>query len=291
MPHSTQVAGYAAIHGGDDRYIGNIFLGGDPASAYGPTSRFGDGVGYGTAGYDGHPASLEDYIAQVDDPSRGDHERFMGVKQPVYIRDNVYALGAGAFEAEYDPLVLADADVSVAVVDEGDEVYLETQLPEAFDTAPHRARHRQGPRARPLRRRGLRGARRHPGDRRHRPRRRAQDRRAGLSRRTDRHARIGLLTHPRVVMDEGAVRARMNTGELYVDQGEGLEALEAERVHGKELLYDYNHTRPGQTEERLRLLRELLGQSASRSGSSHRSWPRMGRTSISATASTRTSTS
>ena len=32
VPHSTQVAGYAAIHGGDDRYIGNIFLGGDPAS-------------------------------------------------------------------------------------------------------------------------------------------------------------------------------------------------------------------------------------------------------------------
>ena len=56
-----------------------------------------------------------------------------------------------------------------------------------------------------------------------------------------------------------AVRARMNTGELYVDQGEGLEALEAERTHGKELLYDFNHTRPGQTEERLRLLRELLG--------------------------------
>ena len=38
-PHSTQVAGYAAIHGGDDRHIGNIFLGGDAALAYGPTSR------------------------------------------------------------------------------------------------------------------------------------------------------------------------------------------------------------------------------------------------------------
>ena len=49
-------------------------------------------------------------------------------------------------------------------------------------------------------------------------------------------------------MDEDAVRARMDTGELYVDQGEGLEALEAARVHGKKLLYDYNHTRPGETE-------------------------------------------
>ena len=43
-----------------------------------------------------------------------------------------------------------------------------------------------------------------------------QGRRADLPRRTDRHARLGLLTHPRVVMDEDAVRARMDTGELYV---------------------------------------------------------------------------
>jgi Maltose acetyltransferase hexapeptide capping motif len=52
-------------------------------------------------------------------------------------------------------------------------------------------------------------------------------------------------------MDEDAVRARTDAGELYVDQGERLEVLEAERVHGKELLYDYNHARPGQTEGRL----------------------------------------
>ena len=134
VPHSTQVAGYAAIHGGDDRHIGNVFLGGDAGSAYGPTARFGEGAGYGTAGYDGHPASLAEYLAQVDDPSRGDHERFMGVKQPVWIRDNVYATGAGSYEAEHDPLVLDDA-TTVAVVDEGDEVYLETELPEAFDQA------------------------------------------------------------------------------------------------------------------------------------------------------------
>ena len=48
-PHSTQVAGYAAIHGGDDRYVGNIFLGGDASLAYGPTSRAGITAGYGTA--------------------------------------------------------------------------------------------------------------------------------------------------------------------------------------------------------------------------------------------------
>src|SRR5829696_2300756 len=134
VPHSTQVAGYAAILGGDDRYVGNFFLGGDTSSAYGPTTRFGAGAGYGTAGYDGHPSSLADYMAKVDDPSRGDHERFMGVKQAVWIRNNVYATGAGSYEAEHDPLVL-DADVKIAVVDEGNEVYLETELPGAFDNA------------------------------------------------------------------------------------------------------------------------------------------------------------
>ena len=73
VPHSTQVAGYAAITGGEDRYIGNVFLGSDPALAYGPESnRPGRReVGYGTAGYDGHPASMEDYLAQVSDRSFG----------------------------------------------------------------------------------------------------------------------------------------------------------------------------------------------------------------------------
>src|SRR3954447_3234485 len=135
VPHSTQVAGYAAIAGGDDRYIANVFLGGDASRAYGPTSRFGQTAGYGTAAYDGHPDSLAAYLALVDDPSRGDHERFMDAKQPAYIRGNVYALGARAYEAERDALVLDGGDVSVTVVDEGDEVHLETRLPEAFDDA------------------------------------------------------------------------------------------------------------------------------------------------------------
>jgi hypothetical protein len=131
VPHSTQVAGYAAIVGGDDRYIGNVFLGGDGA-AYGPGSRFGEGAGYGTAGYDGHPASLAEYLEQVDDPSRGDHERFTDAKQAVYIRDNVYGPGAEPYEGE-EATVLESA--AVRVVEEDDAVYLETDLPAEFDQA------------------------------------------------------------------------------------------------------------------------------------------------------------
>jgi hypothetical protein len=137
VPHSTQVAGYAAIVGGDDRYIGNIFLSDDPALAYAADStRPGRReAGYGTAGYDGHPASMEEYLALVSDPTKGDHERFTNVKQPVYIRDNVYASGAQAFEAEKGATVLSDGDATATVVDEGAEVFLESSLPAAFDDA------------------------------------------------------------------------------------------------------------------------------------------------------------
>jgi hypothetical protein len=133
VPHSTQVAGYAAIHGGDDRHVGNIFLGGNAAQAYGPSAQFGQRAEYGTVGYNGHPASMEDYLALVGDPSRGDHERFMGVKQPVYIRDNLYAAAARPYEAEKGATVLTGTDVVAMVVDEGTEVYLESRLPAEFD--------------------------------------------------------------------------------------------------------------------------------------------------------------
>jgi hypothetical protein len=120
-PHSTQVAGYAAIHAGDDRYIGNVFLGGDVASAYGPGSRDGEVAGYGTAFYNGHPTSLAAYIGLVGDPSLGDHNRFEDVKQPVYIRDNVYGPGATPFDGEQGAV---QAEVTAEIADEGDHVYL-----------------------------------------------------------------------------------------------------------------------------------------------------------------------
>ncbi|MCA0294819.1 MAG: right-handed parallel beta-helix repeat-containing protein [Actinobacteria bacterium] len=130
-PHSTQVAGYAAIVGGDDRYVGNLFLGGDLSRAYGRSARAGQAVGYGTACYDGHPASMAEYRTLVDDPSRGDHERFAGVKQPVYIARNAYADGAAAFAGEEGSLAVGA--VVAEVVEEGEEVFVRLDLPAGFD--------------------------------------------------------------------------------------------------------------------------------------------------------------
>jgi len=132
-PHSTQLAGYAVIFGGDDRYVGNLFVGGDPSTAYGPAAEgYGPTFG-GTAGYDGHPASFGEYLARIDDQPPGDHHRFLAVKQPVYARANAYAAGARPFDGELEPRVLGAA--TATVVDEGDMVYLITELPDAFDRA------------------------------------------------------------------------------------------------------------------------------------------------------------
>ncbi|WP_344095711.1 right-handed parallel beta-helix repeat-containing protein [Microbacterium deminutum] len=133
-PHSTQVAGYAAIYAGDDRFIGNVFLSGDADAAYGATKRRSQSAGYGTAAYDGHPATLSEYLDLVADPTKGDHERFADVNQPVYIRQNVYAPGAAAYRNE-DGAVLLTEHAAARLAEDGEAVYLETDLPSAFNEA------------------------------------------------------------------------------------------------------------------------------------------------------------
>jgi hypothetical protein len=127
-PHSTQVRGYAVICGGDDRYIGNLFLGGDVDLAYRPGSHAHGLATYGTQGYDGCPPTFVAYLAEVNRTS-GDHKRFHGVKQPAYIHHNAYANGATPYEAESDAVVVQEP-VSFSVVDEGADVHLEIELPE-----------------------------------------------------------------------------------------------------------------------------------------------------------------
>ena len=132
-PHSTQVSGYAVINGGDDRYIGNLFLGGDADLAFRPGSEGHRSATYGTQGYDGSPATFAAYLAEVNRTS-GDHKRFHGVKQPAYIHHNAYANGATPYEEETDAVVVQEP-VSLSVVDEGAQVHLEIELPEPL-TAP-----------------------------------------------------------------------------------------------------------------------------------------------------------
>lgn len=54
-------------------------------------------------------------------------------------------------------------------------------------------------------------------------------------------------------------RALMNSGELYIDYGPGNDDLEAARIRGKELVHDYNLTRPSAAADRSRLLQDIFG--------------------------------
>lgn len=67
------------------------------------------------------------------------------------------------------------------------------------------------------------------------------------------------MTREHVVDRERETRRQMAAHELYVDYGPGLEPLEDARARCKELLYDFNRTRPSEVAERERLLGELLG--------------------------------
>ncbi|WP_226344593.1 right-handed parallel beta-helix repeat-containing protein [Agilicoccus flavus] len=138
VPHSTDVAGYAVIEGGDDRLVGNLFLGDDSTSPYaadrgwrtwGPTDVR---IGHGTAGYDDGPASLQEYLERVNAGKPGDHQKFLGRLQPAYVRDNVYAGAARPFRDE-DGATLLDGSASCEVVEDGEQVYLVTDLPAGFD--------------------------------------------------------------------------------------------------------------------------------------------------------------
>ncbi len=120
LPHSTKIAGFALVYGADDRFLNNLFIG-----------TKGE-LEVGTAYYSQNPASLEEYIRQVDQYS-GDLEIFLPVEQPAYIRDNVYLHGAKPSGKEEGVLVDHDFDPAFAILEEEGEGYLVCSLPESFD--------------------------------------------------------------------------------------------------------------------------------------------------------------
>lgn len=121
--HSTKIAGYAATHGGDDRYYGNIFVGSD---------NFKDEV-TGTSFFDGHTTSLNEYIEKVQKNLTGDVEPFLEIGQPVYINKNLYLNGAKAFHKEVDNIELTSFNPEIEIIEEDKEVYISINLPEEID--------------------------------------------------------------------------------------------------------------------------------------------------------------
>lgn len=120
LPHSTKIAGFTFVYGGDDRFYNNIFIGKEGLE------------GAGTSCYKDYTTSLEEYIEKVNKRS-GDLEEFELVKQPVYIDNNAYFNGAEAFEKENYNLVCKSFNPNFHIIEEGTEVYISCELPESFE--------------------------------------------------------------------------------------------------------------------------------------------------------------
>ncbi len=118
-PHSTKVAGFSFIYGGDDRFYNNIFVGAEGLA------------GVGTAQYNSYTASLEEFIDEVH-KTHADHEAFFSVEQPVYINNNAYLCGAEAFNREHDNLIESGFNPNVVIKEDGEDVYLSIDLPDNF---------------------------------------------------------------------------------------------------------------------------------------------------------------
>lgn len=120
LPHSTKVAGFACVYGGDDRFYNNVFVG----------KKGLEDVG--TSLYNGYTSSLEEYIEKVHEKN-GDLETFASVEQPVYVNNNIYFNGAQAFEREKQNFVDENFDPKLKIIENGEKVYLSCELPDYFE--------------------------------------------------------------------------------------------------------------------------------------------------------------
>ena len=199
-PHSTQVAGYAVIYSGDDRWIGNVFLGGDIAKAL----RVRHHAGHPPRGGLRHrrlrrqPGIPRGVHRPRRRPARGQLQSHPRREGAAYLRDNVYAPGASAFAGESSALALDRRGV-VRGRRGGRRGLPGGAAAGGLQRRPRGRCHRRRPPPPPPRRRGLRRARRHPGHRRRRPARQAQGTGPGLPGRADRHPGPRPVPRPRVV--------------------------------------------------------------------------------------------
>lgn len=119
VPHSTLIAGFAPVYGGDDRFYNNIFIGQEGI------------LNVGTEIYNGYNTSLSEFKEAVA-KEEGDHESFHKIKQPVYIEDNAYFNKANQFNREDRNFVDENVNPDLSIVEEGNDVYLNISVPESF---------------------------------------------------------------------------------------------------------------------------------------------------------------
>ncbi|NEG90355.1 right-handed parallel beta-helix repeat-containing protein [Bifidobacterium aerophilum] len=123
FPHTTDVAGTACVYGGDDRWIGNLFIKPDDIRVPkpNPTPWL-----FGTASYNGLPSSEEEYTDTVAALGPCDEETLRDLPQPAIVHHNAYLNGAQPMAGERDTII-ADGG-TVTLTGEPDSVDLTITL-------------------------------------------------------------------------------------------------------------------------------------------------------------------
>ncbi len=119
FPHSTQIAGYSCVLGGDDRLYNNVFTA-KPSGNPKHTS--------GTVSYDGAPDSGDLFCKNIreerDRCGDGDFDLYLRCPQPAFIDHNCYFNGARHFDKELHPF-MGTLDPGILISEADDGTYLE----------------------------------------------------------------------------------------------------------------------------------------------------------------------
>jgi len=118
FPHSTQVAGYCEIYGGDDRYYNNIFAG--------LWEDGGENLEQFTKNCDRF-TDPSDYSARMDALDSSGVTVYAQIPQPVWIEDNAYSGFAVPSIHEKTPIMACD--VNVAITESNGVWVLELDVP------------------------------------------------------------------------------------------------------------------------------------------------------------------
>ncbi len=115
IPHSTAIKGFSVVHKGDMRFFNNIFVYGDDS----------DDRAQGTEEFDGYPQSMKEYIDLVQNRHTGVPHRidFDSVKQPIFIKQNIYVGGVKGTKDEINAKELKD-DISLKIFEKGRDLWI-----------------------------------------------------------------------------------------------------------------------------------------------------------------------
>ncbi|MBP3434850.1 MAG: right-handed parallel beta-helix repeat-containing protein [Clostridia bacterium] len=128
FPHSTAVAGYCEIYGGDDRYYNNIFAG-----------LWEDG-GENLEQFTKHCDRFtepDDYAARIAAIHGSGPNAYAQIPQPVWIEDNAYA--GFATPSVYEKSAIMAGSISAAVTESDGVWTLTLDIPETLNTATCKA--------------------------------------------------------------------------------------------------------------------------------------------------------